>query len=48
MTIDQAHEILSGYRTREIAVQADDADDWDKAWHITSMADYDEQHGIRP
>ena len=42
MTIEQAQETLSMYRTREIAVQAGVADEWDEAWYVTSMADYDE------
>ena len=42
MTREQAENLLSELRTRETAADLDMVDEWDKAWYLTSMADYDD------
>lgn len=46
MSTEQAHELLSQLRTYENAVAADMEREWQEAWDITSMADYDERAGL--
>ena len=43
MTRNQAEKLLSELRTRETAVAADMASEWDQAWYVATIADYDER-----